>query len=204
MKLAKLVNNINNWATLSRSAQTGMYVHVSEGNKKSYYFGLEEWNNNEIMLKHKIAYLDCFRSFPRKEFYEEIELIKFLHKNLYHVGRFQNVRTIKSDEIPEIKKTLSDENWLINIENSFHKINDLRPINANSQYVKCWNSEKIVAPINEGFIVNIRYDKLTFFEQPINLTLLNNEVNKKWRRLIHLYGIPTEFENLFQINTEKN
>lgn len=197
MKASKLVNNNNTWTAVSGIAQTGIMVGKSVQNKKSYYFGLEEWNNSNILRNHKLAYLDSFRSFPRLEYYERIELINFNNKTVYHVGRIEKVHRIKCKEIPEIKKLLISENWLKKVEVDFNAINDLRQIENNNEYMNCWNSEELVAPTNEGFIVNIRYDELTFFEQPINLTVLNPNVNNLWKRLILLYEVSADLENLF-------
>ena len=197
MKASKLVNNNNTWTAVSGIAQTGIMVGKSAQNKKSYYFGLEEWNNSNILRNHNLAYLDSFRSFPRLEYYERIELINFRDGAVYHIGRLEKVKRLKCLEIPDIKKLLIRENWLKQVEADFHYIQDLRLIVNNNEYMRCWNSEEIVAPTNEGFVLNIRYDKLTFFERPINLTLLNPNVNNLWRRLILLYEVPAGLENLF-------
>ena len=199
MKTSKLVHNINNWTKVSRVAQTGILVNRNKLNKKSYYFGLEEWNNSMQLLKHKLAYLDSFRSTARLDYYERIELLNFNNGIVYHVGRIENVKRIKCKEIPEIKKLLTRENWLAQVETDFNVIQDLREIANHNEYMQCWNSEEIVAPTNEGFIVNIRYDKLIFFENKINLTAINTNVNNLWKRLIHLYEVPNNLENLFNI-----
>jgi hypothetical protein len=197
MKLAKLVNNSQNWTSVSKSAQTGIKTVINDLNKSEYYFGLEEWNNCKLFLKHKIGYLDAFRSFKRQDFYKKIELINLVDKTIYHVGTIENVTQIKSEEISSIRAMLKNENWLNLVETDFKKINDLRPIDKNIDYLRCWNSKRIVAPTNEGFIVNIRYEKLIFFHNPRNLTRINRTVNNRWRRLIHLYHIPTDMEALF-------
>jgi hypothetical protein len=199
MKASKLVHNINIWTSVSKEAQTGILVRRTELNKSSYFFGLEEWNNCKILRKHKLAYLDSFRSFARLENYERIELLNFNNGIVYHIGTLYGVKRIKCLEIPEIKKILNSENWLIHVENDFNAILDLREITDHDEYMHCWNSEDIVAPINKGFIVNIRYDRLIFFDNPINLTELNPNINQRWRRLIQLYEVPQNLENLFNL-----
>ena len=52
----KLIWNDNNWFRPSGLAQEGVLV-TSEN---PYYYGLEEWLNNETLKKHKIGYLDCY------------------------------------------------------------------------------------------------------------------------------------------------
>jgi len=198
MKASKFVYNDNDWTSVSGLAQTGIIVNRNEQNKKKYYFGLEEWNNSNILRNHKLAYLDSFRSFPRMEYYERIELINFNNGIVYHVGRLENVKRIKCKEIPDIKKLLLKENWLKRVETDFHNIEDVRPIENNNEYMQCWNSEDIVATTNNGFILNLRYEKFSLFKEPINLTALNPAANN-WKRLIHLYGIPNELENLFNL-----
>ena len=199
MKASKLVNNSKNWTSVSREAQTGILVNRNLQNKKSYFFGLEEWNNCEQLRKHKLAYLDSFRSINRLDYYERIEMLNFNNGIVYHIGSIENVKRIRCTEITEIKKVLNSENWLTQVENDFNAVHDLRDIANNYEYMHCWNSEEIVAPTNEGFIVNIRYDKLVFFDNPVNITSVNPNVNILWRRLIQLYEIPENLENLFNL-----
>jgi hypothetical protein len=130
-------------------------------------------------------------------YYERIELINFSNGIVYHVGRLDKVKRIKCTEIPLIKGLLLKDNWLKKVEADFHKIQDLRPIENHNEYMQCWNSEDIVAPTNEGFVLNIRYDTLTFFEHPINLSAQEASVNNQWKRLIHLYEVPQNLEYLF-------
>lgn len=197
MKVSKLVFNNNNWTTVSRLAQTGVSVNRNTNYKNKYNFGLEEWINCDILRKHKLGYLDSFRSFPRLGNHERIELINFSNGIVYHVGRLENVKRVKCAEISLIKDLLMKDNWLKKVEADLHKIQDLRPIANHNEYMQCWNSEDIVAPTNEGFIINIRYDALTFFEHPINLSAQESSVNNQWKRLIHLYEVPVNLEYLF-------
>ena len=85
MKLSKLVNNNNNWTNISRLAQNGIIVKANAQNKNQYFFGLEEWNNCDILRRHKLAFLDSFRSYPRMESYERIELINYCNYYLHLV-----------------------------------------------------------------------------------------------------------------------
>jgi hypothetical protein len=197
MKVSKNVNNSKQWAAVTGIAQTGIYVTKSDRN--NYYFGLEEWNNSELLKKHKLAYLDSFRSFPRFDYYEKIELISYNNQIVHHVGTLKGVSRIKGIDIQKIRRTLINENWLEKVEKDFHDINDLRLIESNTEYMKCWNSDDIVAPTNQGFILNIKYEELDYFQVPVNLTEQNPRVNRKWRRLIHLYELNNDYQNLFNL-----
>ena len=64
------------------------------------------------------------------------------------------------------------------------------------EYLKCWNSENIVAPTNQSFILNLRYENILFLNEPINLTELDNRANN-WRRLSKLFNVSNELESLF-------
>jgi hypothetical protein len=194
-KISKVVHNTNNWTRVSGVAQTGIFV--TESKRKNYYFGLEEWNNCEVLRKHKLAYLDSFRSFPRFDYFESIELINFNNQTVYHIGRLEGVKRIICREIPEIKNKLINDNWLKIVEHDFHQINDLRTIESHSEYMQCWNSEDIVAPINQGFILNVKYDRFTLFDQPRNLSVIDGGINNL-KRLILLYEFKKEHQNIFR------
>jgi hypothetical protein len=193
-KISKVVHNTNNWTKVSGAAQAG--IHVTTSNRKNYNFGLEEWNNCEILKNHKLAYLDSFRSFPRFDYFESIELINFNNKTVYHIGRLEGVKRIHCSEIPEIRNTLIGENWLNHVEKDFHLINDQRPIESHSEYMQCWNSEDIVAPINQGFILNVKYERFTLFDQPRNLSVIDRTINDL-KRLVLLYDFKPEHEKIF-------
>ncbi len=195
MKASKLVNNNNNWINITRLAQNGIIVKANTQNKKQYFFGLEEWNNCHILRKHKLAYLDSFRSFPRAGYYERIELINYCNGIVYYVGKLENVKQIGCVEIAGIRNMLTSEGWLKRIESDFNAIQDLRIIENNTEYMKAWNSKKIIAPTNESFILNIHYENFIFFESPVNLTALNINANN-WKRLSQLYNIPSQFVSI--------
>jgi hypothetical protein len=196
-KISKVVHNIKNWKSVSGVAQTG--IHVNSSTRKNYYFGLEEWNNSDIFKKHKLFYLDSFRSYPRFDYYEKIELINFNKSTVFHIGTLVGVTSLKCKDIQEIRNKLINDNWLNEVEKNFNDINDTRPIESHLEYMQCWNSEDIIAPINEGFILNLRYEDFIYFDQPINLTLHNKEVNSLWKRLIKLYDLKIEFNDLFYL-----
>ena len=71
-KISKLVYNRNNWTCVSGVAQTG--IHVINSKRKNYYFGLEEWNQNNVFKGLKIAYLDSFRSKTRIGCFDKVYL----------------------------------------------------------------------------------------------------------------------------------
>lgn len=196
-KISKVVRNNDNWMRVTAIAQTG--IEVIHEKCENYHFGLEEWNNCEVFKKHRIAYLDSFRGFRRTERYENIELINFNNHTVYHIGTLKGVRSITSEEIEEIRNTLKNENWLETVEQDFQQIHDLRLIENHTEYMNCWHSNEIVAEVNKGFILNIRYDEMIYFDEPRNLTLQDQSVNLRWRRLVPLYELRNEFQNLFRI-----
>lgn len=195
MKVSKIVNNSNQWKSLSGIAKAGIIVNTI-GLSDSFFLGLEEWNNSEILRKQKLAYLDSFRSVIRTEYFDCINLINYKDGIVYLVGRLEGVRQIEDIEIKEIRKTLDRENWLHKVKNDFSKLNETQLFENPQEYLKCWNSENIVAPTNQSFILNLRYEKILFLKEPINLTELDNRANN-WRRLSKLFNVSNELESLF-------
>ena len=191
MKSSKLVHNTNNYTAISGDAQCG--VLVNNANRVNYFIGLEEWNNNKILQKLKIAYLDSFRLCVRPNEIDKILLFSFnpINRHIYLVGYLYGVKQIKDTEIQEIRNNLLEENWLQEAQQDFHNIGDFREIENHNQYYNCWNSNTIVAEPGKNFILNVRYDNIKIFEYPykINFTNLFPELNSKWRRLSILYNI---------------
>jgi hypothetical protein len=201
MHISKIVENDNNWVKVSGNAQTGILVNNNHPTRLQYYFGLEEWNNSQILKNHKLAYLDSFRRFKRESLYDRIELIRFSQGIIYHVGRLSNVRGICNQEISRIRRELMHENWLECIENDFHEIGDLRRINENVEYNAVWESNQIVGPRNSGFIANIKYEEQVFFENPRNLTILEGFDNNRYKRLSQLYNLQIQNQHYFENNS---
>lgn len=195
MKVSKIVNNSNNWKSISGIVQTGILIK-NNGLAKSYFLGLEEWNNSEILRELKLAYLDSFRSVRRTEYFDCINLINYKNGIVYLVGKIEGVKQLENDEIEEIRNTLSHHNWLPKIKNDFTSLNETQLFENPQEYLKCWNSENIVAPTNQSFILNLRYEKILFLKKPINLTELDNRANN-WRRLSKLFNVSNELESLF-------
>ena len=195
MKVSKIVNNTNNWKSISGIAQTGIMVNTI-GLSESFFLGLEEWNNSEILRKLKLAYLDSFRSVKRTEYFDCINLINYKNGIVYLVGKIEGVKQLENDEIEEIRNTLSHHNWLPKIKNDFTSLNETQIIENPQEYLTCWNSEEIVAPTNQSFILNLRYEKILFLKEPINLTELDIRANN-WRRLSKLFVVNDDLEFLF-------
>ena len=195
---SKLVYNTNNYTLVSGDAQTGILVN----NKIPYYFGLEEWNNQELLKKKQVAYIDSYRRFVRVGIADRIVLI-CLNPNdgyVYHSGNIWGVRQLLNKEIPELGDYLNRNNWLDLIGNSFHAIGDLRPINAHTEYMRCLNSNNIVAGKGESFILNIKYDKFESFPQKnwTNLTPIIPDINVKWGFLNQRYNMIPSWEQYFK------
>ena len=194
MKASKLVHNTNNYTAVSGDAQCGLLV--DNINRKNYYIGFEEWNNNKILQKLCIAYLDSFRSCNHPTQIDKILLFTFNPQNnqIYLVGYLYEVNQIKNTEIQGIRDDLVNQNWLQQVQQDFHNIGDIREIVNNNQYYNCWNSNNVVSNPGQNFILNVRYKSITIFEKPykINLTNLFPELNLTWGRLSVLYNIPEE------------
>ncbi len=97
MNSSKLVYNTNNYTSISESSQCG--VLVDNANISNYYIGLEEWNNNKVLKKLKIAYLDSFRAYDRPNEIDKILLFSFntQHRHIFLVGYLSRVTQIKND-----------------------------------------------------------------------------------------------------------
>lgn len=195
---SKLVHNTNNYNSVTGVAQTGIFVN---NNKKPYYFGLEEWNNQKTLKQKKVAYIDSYRAFNRIGIAERIALFSFnpINTNVYHCGNLYGVRQLENKEIPELREYLNQNNWLNIVGDSFNEIGDVRPINEHTEYMRCWNSNNIVASTGKGFILNISYKKLELFEPEnwVNLTHIIPEVNVRWHYLRQRYTLPIEWEQFF-------
>jgi hypothetical protein len=197
MFASKLVYNTNNYIAVSGHAQTGILVN----NKKPYYFGLEEWNNQQLLKDKKVAYIDSYRRFVRIGIADKIVLICYNPNDgcIYHCGNLINVRQLENSEIPVLRSYLNTNYWLQLIERSFHAIGDLRPIHTHTEYMRCWNSHNIIAGAGGSFILNVMYEKADFFERKNwkNLSKIIPKINSKWRKLNQRYTVPKEWEELF-------
>jgi hypothetical protein len=198
MKASKLVYNNNNFTSVSGVAQTGIYV--TRNNKKaSYYFGNEEWLNNQTLKKMKIGYIDSYRRTTRLGIEPKIALFMYnrYDSQIYHIGNLYKVKQIIPEEIEEIRQELLQNNWLNYAQEGFNNIGDNRQINQHTQYFNCWNSNNITGDIGKSFIINIRYSRIEIFKEKLqvnNLSLSLPLINKKWKRLVDLYNVPEEWE----------
>lgn len=194
MKASKLIHNTSNYTSISSNAQCG--ILVNNANRNNYYIGLEEWNNNKVLKNLKIAYLDSFRSNDRPNEIDKIFLFSYNTQNhhIYLVGYLCGVTQIKNNEVDGIRNNLLEENWLKQVQQDFHNIQDIRQIEHHNQYYGCWNSNTIIANPGKNFILNVRYRSIKILEPQnrIDLTVIFPELNLTWRRLRCLYDIPTE------------
>jgi hypothetical protein len=203
MKASKLVFNNSNFTSVSGVAQTGIFVPREDGLiENSCYFGLEEWINNPMLLSRKFGYIDSYRRTTRTGVENRIVLFMFnpIDKHIYYVGNLYGVQQLTDQDINQIRDNLLNENWLDIVQRDFNNIGDQRLIQNHNEYMKCWNSERIVGPTGECFVVNIKYKKLEIFPEKywVDLTILNHQVNKKWRKLIDLYDVPKKWETYFK------
>lgn len=199
MYASKLVCNNYNWTTVSGLAQKGIFVY--RGKNISYYFGLEEWLNNAFLRKMKVGYIDSYRAHLRHGFAERIALFTYCKSNrqVYYVGDIYDVCQVADEEIEDLRNILIGQNWLQEVERGFHNIGDNRANGNHTDYMQCWNSNLIIAQTGQAFILNIRYEKFELLPQRdwVNLSELNGEINNRWRRLVHRYIVPDEYEEYF-------
>lgn len=192
MYVSKLVYNSNEWTSPTGLASNGITLNNGE------VYGFEEWLNNSILKKLKIGFLESFRKRKGTEKIGRIALITFCKRTrtVYYVGNLYDVTQITNNQIP-LKRQLLPEDWLDIISADLTR--QFPNTNANELYLQCYNSNIISGPIGGSFVFNIKYENLELFprEKWINLTKLNPEVNKRWRRIIHLYNVPNELELIF-------
>jgi len=198
MKASKLVHNSCNYISVCGNAQIGVLVNNLPDFK--YFFGLEEWNNNDILKKEKIAYIDSFRVFNRPNLISRLFLFTYdiTDKNIYLIGYLTNAKQLQNRDIEGIRESLIIQNWLQILQLDFNNIGDFRQIQNHHEYLNCWNSNNIVAETGKGFIVNIKYEKIQLFEihERINLSEIYPEINLKWKRLSRLYNTFEDMEEL--------
>jgi hypothetical protein len=192
---AKLVWNENNWFKPSGVAPNGVLVPI----EKQYYYGLEEWLNNETLRKHKIGYLDCYRSNLR-DGYTDIMLftLNLLDRNIYHVCNICGVTQLVDDDIQDIKNVITNS-WLTDtIDIDFTSIECMTPTRGMDIYKKNnWNSTRIISGPPSGFFVNIKYKKFELFDKTewVNLTEMDSVINRTWRYLNVRYIIANAHFN---------
>ena len=117
-------------------------------------------------------------------------------REIYLIGYMSRVRQIQDSEIHGFRDQLTNLNWLDIVENDFHSINDPRSILNHLEFMRCWNSNSIVARTNHAFIVNVIYDELVILPNPLNLTSRDPSINSSWRRLSILYNLSDAREQL--------
>jgi hypothetical protein len=190
MKASKLVYNCNGYDSVNSVAQVG--IEFSINNKKKFY-GLEEWNKNKIIKNLTLGYLDSFRAKEINGIIEDIVLFFYNpnKKEVYLVGCLKNVRQLDFKEIQEIRNNLTGQNWLINVSENFHNIND--DGEGFEKYRKCYSSNNIIAKSEESFVFNLQYEKLLFLKTPLNLTAFFPEINNL-KRLSVLYNLNEEIQ----------
>jgi len=182
---AKLVWNEDNWVKPSGLAQVGVPVPATE----PYKYGLEEWLNNETLRKHKIGYLDCYRS-DKREGIADIMLFTLNpnDRNVYHVGNVCGVKQqLNTPANISAIKAILPEDWLKKpIEVDFVRIEGNIPSLGMPVYKENnWNTTNIISTPPTGFMANIKYEKLEIFDKSkwVNLTEMDSSINAKWRKL---------------------
>ena len=123
MKASKLVYNNNDYLYVSGFAKVGIEFSI---NSKKIFFGLEEWNNNEIIKDLKLGYLDSFRANKVDGVIDFILLFSYYQeeKKVCLIGCLKNVRQLDCNKIKEIRNLLLGRNWLNIVREDFQNIND--------------------------------------------------------------------------------
>ncbi len=156
-------------------------VPVPDGNKT---FGLEEFNFNKILRELKLAYVPCFgnaRFYPRPTIKELNLIYKIAGRDHFHYATMHNVTPILDNEICDVRKILKpnlNEIYFNRDAHDFFK-NDFE--NFQNQIHFMFNQNSIAAnQINASFLVNLRYEELTIFKEPVNLDVYPGRVGQ-WK-----------------------
>lgn len=198
---ARLVWNIDKWVFPSGLTKHGVPVNYNNG---FYYYGLEEWLNNKELRDLKFGYLDCYRITRRQD---KVDILLYtvnpLNNHYYHIGLMKGVSQIDNNPnmITSIKNQLAKD-WLSKtIKDDFDRI-ETAGIGVDSNGLLLyknnnWNSQIIVSEPPGGFILNIRYDKITFFEEDkwVDLSLKDPEISGRWRHIRQRYALMNDFFN---------
>jgi hypothetical protein len=199
--VAKLVWNTNQYQSCSGIASNGVVVN---GHNVSYCYGLEEWMFNDFLKNMKIGYLDCYRLMNRS--YPDVANIALIsvnpkNKHILHIGNVLGVKEIYDNEIETIRGSLDQQNWLQDVVSpNFEMIEACPPnqaIGYNEYFENNFSSNEIRTEAPRGFIVNMRYDKIEFFEpeNQASLTQIDAKVNLRWKRLTQRYIIDDRISN---------
>jgi hypothetical protein len=194
---ARLVWNIHNWQYPSGQTNHGVFVPRVGG---GYHYGLEEWLNHKKLRELKIGYLDCYRTTVRNDGPQNILLytIDPISRHYYHVGLIQGVSQIH-DSVPQINqvKAALGEDWLQNpIDLDFRRLNHTlpgqQPAGTNLYRTHNWNATNIVSTPPDGFIVNIRYQKIDLFDRSewVDLTKMDPEISNRWKYIRNRFTSP--------------
>ncbi len=150
---------------------------------------------NDVLVANKIGYLDCYRrrgrSYPLPA---DIALFtKNPNNELLHVGNIYGVREIHNEEIPEIRELLDLHNWRENvISPNFNQLEFYPPgqsVGYGNYEDNNYNSNLVRAANPGGFVVNIRYNKIELFKNPVSLSQMDPEINISWKYLTVRYRI---------------
>lgn len=193
---ARLVWNIDNWEFPSGLTQHGVRVNYNNG---KYYYGLEEWLNNKKLRDLKLGYLDCYRITKRQD---KVDIMLYtvnpLDNKYYHIGSIKAVSQIDENPntISSIKNQLAEKDWLTKkIKEDFNRIEKTpKGVDSNgllSYQNNNWNSKIFVSNPPGGFILNIRYENITFFEKHkwVDLSIKDPEISVRWRHIRHRYAL---------------
>ena len=181
MYIARIFNNESKW---EKPDNTDIWAKPNNHRKSGYgeiltqnkniSFGFEEWLFNSVLLNLKIGFLECYR---QNRFTDKVDIILFIRNNTstcLQIAKLINVEQINDAQINEIKKELTKTEW----QQYCHK--DLKEICNNNQSAineskQLWDNHYNCNTIlvnkknnpRDGFIINIKYDKVEIFKNPI-------------------------------------
>jgi hypothetical protein len=187
--IARLFYNNKDW---QQPTNADTFSHNGNGygvlvnhKKTTYRYGFEEWVFNPFIKKLRIGYLESYRSIrPIAAKVDKIMLVTRKDDgNFYHIGNILEVEQLRNSDIEDIKKSLIESNWKVNIQEHFSELGDNRSFEELIHYRQHWNDNSILKDRNDkldtGFCFNIRYKKIELFKSNdyVNLTTLaGNEI----------------------------
>jgi hypothetical protein len=198
-RAAKLIWNVNNWE--SPDGLTKEYGVLVEFIGGAYRYGLEEFLLSEVFILKNYGYLDCFRRVGRNYQNPEDVILFTLDPNgrILHIGNLFNVSQLQDQDSQTVWNELRDLNFIENsINPAFNRIEQL-PMPDFSEGARVFMQNNFGEDINHipniqsepplGFCVNFKYERINLFEEPIDLTEIDPDINRRWKKLNILYKL---------------
>ena len=192
-RAAKLIWNTNNWEMPDGNAVNGVPVNA---NNLNYSYGLEEFLRCPEQMEMRIGYLNCYRNHALAAVQpENVALFsqEFLGGPIMHIGNLYDVLPLQNEARIHIWDEFNGNNFInLRVNSAFCAIEGLQQDEfaagtevflENNFGENLGNLPNIHGEAPNGFFVNIQYGRMDFFDDPVNLTEIYLDVNKRWRRL---------------------